>query len=93
MTAVSLFLPWVAAKALGKITHLGCWLSKQANAPSAALSDPLKDEETTRSATLQNGAAIDFILLTYGHGCGDLEGMCYFSLSSAQHPSMQTSKN
>ena len=29
--AVSLFLPWVAAaKALGKIDNLGCWLSKEA---------------------------------------------------------------
>ncbi|XP_032932166.1 uncharacterized protein LOC117005046 [Catharus ustulatus] len=81
--AVSLFLPWVAAaKALGEIDHLGCWLSKQANATSAALSDLLKDEETTRHASLQNRAAIDFLLLAHGHGCQDFEGMCCFNLSS-----------
>ncbi|KAL9869560.1 syncytin-A-like [Geothlypis trichas] len=81
--AVSLFLPWVAAaKALGEISHLGCWLSKQANATSAALSDLLKDEETTRQASLQNRAAIDFLLLAHGHGCEDFEGMCCFNLSS-----------
>ncbi|XP_063280585.1 syncytin-A-like [Prinia subflava] len=81
--AVSLFLPWVAAaKALSEINHLGCWLSKQANATSAALSDLLKDEETTRHASLQNRAAIDFLLLAHGHGCQDFEGMCCFNLSS-----------
>ncbi|KFV71229.1 hypothetical protein N307_02375, partial [Dryobates pubescens] len=26
-------------------------------------------------------AAIDFLLLTHGHGCEDFEGMCYFNLS------------
>ncbi|XP_059717972.1 uncharacterized protein LOC132335432 [Haemorhous mexicanus] len=81
--AVSIFLPWVAAaKALGELSHLGCWLSKQANATSAALSDLLADEETTRHATLQNRAAIDFLLLAHGHGCEDFEGLCCFNLSS-----------
>ncbi|XP_059729035.1 uncharacterized protein LOC132341473 [Haemorhous mexicanus] len=81
--AVSLFLPWVAAaKALGEINHLGCWLSKQANATSAALSDLLKEEETTRHASLQNRAAIDFLLLAHGRGCEDFKGMCCFNLSS-----------
>ncbi|KAL2309507.1 hypothetical protein Nmel_005708, partial [Mimus melanotis] len=81
--AVSLFFPWVAAaKALGEIDHLGYWLSKQANVTSAALSDLLKDEETTRHASLQNRAAIDFLLLAHGHGCEDFEGMCCFNHSS-----------
>ncbi|KAF4805294.1 hypothetical protein TURU_001400 [Turdus rufiventris] len=81
--SVSLFLPWVAAaKALGEIDHLGCWLSKQANATSAALSDLLMDEETTRHASLQNCAAINFLLLAHGHGCQDFEGMYCFNLSS-----------
>ncbi|XP_053787455.1 uncharacterized protein LOC128781684 [Vidua chalybeata] len=81
--AASIFLPWyAAAKALGEISHLGCWVSKQANATSAALSDLLAEEETTRHATLQNRAAIDFLLLAHGHSCEDFEGMCCFNLSS-----------
>ncbi|XP_053832584.1 uncharacterized protein LOC128806783 [Vidua macroura] len=80
---VSIFLPWyAAAKALGELSHLECWLSKQANATSAALSDLLADEEVTRHATLQNRAAIDFLLLAHGHGCEDFEGMCCFNLAS-----------
>ncbi|KAF4792704.1 hypothetical protein TURU_119048 [Turdus rufiventris] len=71
-----------AEKALGEIDNSGCWLSKQENVTSAALSDLLKDEETTRHASLQNCAAIDFLLLAHGHGCQDLEGMCCFNLSS-----------
>ncbi|KAF4792238.1 hypothetical protein TURU_123239 [Turdus rufiventris] len=81
--AASLFLPWVAAaKALGKIDHLGCWLSKQANATSAVLSDLLKGEEATRHASLQNRAATEFLLFAHGHGCQDFEGTCCFNLSS-----------
>ncbi|XP_053789924.1 uncharacterized protein LOC128783294 isoform X1 [Vidua chalybeata] len=72
----------VPAKALGELSHLECWLSKQANATSAAFSDLLADEEVTRHATLQNRAAIDFLLLAHGHGCEDFEGMCCFNLAS-----------
>ncbi|XP_053824671.1 uncharacterized protein LOC128802378 [Vidua chalybeata] len=82
-TAVSLFLPWVAAaKALGEINHLGCWLSKQANTTSATLSNLLKEEETMRHGSLQNRAAIDFLPLAHRHGCQDFKGMCCFNLSS-----------
>lgn len=78
---VSVFLPWmVAAKSLGELHHLGCWLSKHANRTSKALSDLLKDEETTRHATLQNRATTDFLLLVHGHGCQDFEGLCCFNL-------------
>ncbi|TRZ06579.1 hypothetical protein HGM15179_020527 [Zosterops borbonicus] len=80
---VSLLLPWVAtAKALGELSHLECWLSKQANATSSALSDMLSDTEITRHATLQNQAVIDYLLLAHGHGYQDFEGMCCFNLSS-----------
>lgn len=52
--AISL-LPWVAAaKALGELSHLECWLRKQASATSAALSDVLSDNETTKHGSLQN---------------------------------------
>lgn len=78
----SLFLPWVAAaKALGQITHLECWLGKRANLISSALSQLLEDEETTRHTTLLNRAVIDFLLLAYGHGCEEFEGLCCFNLS------------
>ncbi|KFO62238.1 hypothetical protein N302_03229, partial [Corvus brachyrhynchos] len=76
-----LFLPWVAAtKALDDIGHLECWLGN--NLTSSALSQLLEDEETTRQATIQNRAAINFLLLAHGHGCEEFEGLCCFNLSS-----------
>lgn len=47
------------------------------------------DEEAAGLATLQDGAAIDFkigqqsdfLLLSRGRGCEDLEGLCCFNLS------------
>ncbi|XP_058716083.1 uncharacterized protein LOC131590192 [Poecile atricapillus] len=80
---MSAFLPWAAAaKALGEPSHLECWLGKQANRTSSVLSDLLTDEETVRHATLQNRAAIDFLLLAHGHGCEESDGLCCFNLSS-----------
>ncbi|KFO52431.1 hypothetical protein N302_15628, partial [Corvus brachyrhynchos] len=40
-------------------------------------------------------AAIDFLLLTHGHGCKDFEGMCCMNLSGhceSIHKSMQQLK-
>lgn len=77
--AVAMFLPWVAtAKSLGELHHLGCWLSKHANQTSKAPSDLLKDEETTRHATLQNQTDTDFLLLVHGHSCPGLRGFVLF---------------
>ncbi|XP_064265992.1 uncharacterized protein LOC135294539 [Passer domesticus] len=77
------FLPWVAvAQSLGELGHLECWVAKQANLTSAALSDLLQDEEITRQATLQNRAAIDFLLLLHDHRCQDFEGLCCLNLTS-----------
>ncbi|XP_072778618.1 uncharacterized protein [Taeniopygia guttata] len=91
--AVSVFLPWVAAaKALSELGNLECWVTKQANLTSTALSDLLEDEEITRKATLQNRAAIDFLLLARGHGCKEFDGLCCFDLSSkgqSVHSSIQ----
>ena len=42
------------------------------------------DVDSIRHATLQNRAAIDFLLLAHGRGCQDLEGMCCMNLSD--HP-------
>lgn len=81
--AVSLFLPWVAAaKALGELGHLECWAVKQANLTSTAIGSFLEDEEITRQATLQNHAAIDFLLLLHGHKCQEFEGLCCLNLAS-----------
>ncbi|RMC02454.1 hypothetical protein DUI87_20847 [Hirundo rustica rustica] len=81
--AVSLFLLWVAAaKALGELSHLECWVVKQANLTSTAISSLLEDEEITRQATLQNRAAIDYILLLHGHECQEFEGLCCLNLTS-----------
>lgn len=40
--------------ALTSLRKLGCWLAKQSNATSAALSDLLLDVDSVRHATLQN---------------------------------------
>ncbi|RMC09789.1 hypothetical protein DUI87_09651 [Hirundo rustica rustica] len=81
--AVTVFLPWVStAKALGELAHLECWVAKQANLTSNALAGLLSDEEVTRQATLQNRAAIDYLLLLHGHRCEEFEGLCCFNLSS-----------
>lgn len=81
--AITMLLPWVAAaKALGELGHLECWVAKHANLTSNALSDLLRDEELTRQATLQNRAAIDFLLLLHDHRCEEFEGLCCLNLSS-----------
>ncbi|KAL9853305.1 syncytin-A-like [Geothlypis trichas] len=81
--ATTILLPWAGiAKALGELGQLECWVLKQANVTSAALADLLSDEETTRRATLQNRAAIDFLLLLNHHTCEEFEGLCCFNLSS-----------
>lgn len=74
--------PQIASvQALTTLNKLGCWLAKQTNATSAALSDLLLDVDSVRHATLQNRAAIDFLLLAHGHGCDDFNGMCCMNLS------------
>ncbi|RMC18213.1 hypothetical protein DUI87_05094 [Hirundo rustica rustica] len=79
--AVTVFLPWASiAKALGEPAHLECWVAKQANLPSNALAGLLSNEEVTRQATLQNGAAINYLLL-HGHRCEEFEGLCCFNQS------------
>ncbi|TRZ11450.1 hypothetical protein HGM15179_015655 [Zosterops borbonicus] len=82
-TAITVFLPWISvAKAMGELGRLECWVAKQANLTSNALSDLLRDEEITRQATLQNRVAIDYLLLLHHHTCEEFEGLCCFNLSS-----------
>ncbi|RMB93652.1 hypothetical protein DUI87_29879 [Hirundo rustica rustica] len=81
--AVTVFLPWVSiAKALGELAHLESWVAKQANLTSNALASFLSDEEVTRQATLQNRAAIDYLLLLHEHRCEEFKGLCCFNLST-----------
>lgn len=49
------------------------WLlaDPETNATSTALSGVLADVDSVRNATLQNCAAIDFLLLAHGHGYQD----------------------
>ncbi|RMC18029.1 hypothetical protein DUI87_04907 [Hirundo rustica rustica] len=73
--AVTVSLPWVSVvKALGELAHLECWVAKQENLTSNVLAGLLSDEEVTRQATLQNRAAIDYLLLLHGHRCRSLRG-------------------
>lgn len=80
--SASIFAPGVAAaQALETLNKLGCWLAKQTNATSSALSSLLLDVDSVQYANLQNSAAIDFLLLAQGHGCEDFDGMCCMNLS------------
>ncbi|TRZ12377.1 hypothetical protein HGM15179_014751 [Zosterops borbonicus] len=82
-TALTVFLPWVSiAKSMGELGHLECWVAKQANLTTQAISDLLSDEQITRQATLQNRAAIDYLLSLNQHSCEEFEGLCCFNLSS-----------
>ncbi|TRZ06828.1 hypothetical protein HGM15179_020280 [Zosterops borbonicus] len=82
-TAITVFLPWVSvAKSMGELGQLECWVAKQANLTLNALSDLLRDEEVTRQATIQNRAAIDYLLFLHHHTCEEFEGLCCFNLSS-----------
>ncbi|RMC05519.1 hypothetical protein DUI87_18713 [Hirundo rustica rustica] len=42
----------------------------------------LSDEEVTRQETLQNRAAVDYLLLLHGYRCEEFEGLCCFNLST-----------
>lgn len=65
--------------------HLGCLLSKQTNATSFTLNGLLTDMDSIRQTTLQNRAAINFLLLAQSHGCEELNGMCCMNLSDNRH--------
>ncbi|TRZ05349.1 hypothetical protein HGM15179_021758, partial [Zosterops borbonicus] len=54
--------------------------------------DLLQDEEVTRQATIQNRAAIDYLLLLHHHTCEEFEGLCCFSLSSRAEDVRQSIK-
>ena len=63
------------------IQRLACWGEKKFNLTSQILSSLLLDIDSVRHATLQNRAAVDFLLLAHGHSCEDFEGMCCMNLS------------
>nr|XP_041569561.1 uncharacterized protein LOC121469126 isoform X1 [Taeniopygia guttata] len=80
--AIAIFSPQTASGvALTQLDHIACWLSKHSRAILFALSDMLTDISGARQAVLQNRAAIDYLLLTHGHGCEEFEGMCCMNLS------------
>ncbi|KFP35205.1 hypothetical protein N324_03192, partial [Chlamydotis macqueenii] len=95
--ATSFLAPGVGvASALTNLRKLGCWLAKQSNLTSIALDGSLSDVDSIRHATMQNRAAIDFLLLAHGHGCEDLDGMCCMNLSDHSesiHKAIQTMKD
>uniref|UniRef100_A0A8V5GUB1 Uncharacterized protein n=1 Tax=Melopsittacus undulatus TaxID=13146 RepID=A0A8V5GUB1_MELUD len=74
----ALFVPNIAAgKALKDIHHLACWAAKQLNITSDIISSLATDTDSVRHASLQNRAAIDFLLLAHGHGvCSIISKSC-----------------
>ncbi|XP_017585504.1 PREDICTED: uncharacterized protein LOC108445601 [Corvus brachyrhynchos] len=95
--SADLLVPQLAsAMGLKQLDQAGCWLSKQTNATSIVISDMLTDINSVRHATLQNRAAIDFLLLAHGHGCEEFEGLCCMNLSDHSesiHKSIQKLKD
>ncbi|XP_056179594.1 uncharacterized protein LOC130142143 [Falco biarmicus] len=78
----SIFIPGAMTALYAKnMRRLACWGEKQFNLTSKILSSLLLDVDNVRHDTLQNRAAIDFLLLAHGHGCEDFEGMCCMNLS------------
>ena len=69
------------AQALITIKKLGCWLARESNATSNALTGLLRDVDSARHATWQSRAAIEFLLLAQGHRCEDFDGLCCRNLS------------
>ncbi|XP_069465747.1 syncytin-A-like [Ambystoma mexicanum] len=63
------------------LIKLACLVVKGLNHTSQALEELLLDSKVIRKATLQNRAAIDYLLLKHNLGCNAVEGMCCFNLS------------
>ncbi|NXK70478.1 ERB1 protein, partial [Sylvietta virens] len=81
-TLLVIFPPRAAAgNALNNFAGSACWAEKQAYATTMVIEELVMDQNSLRHAILQNRAAVDFLLLTQGHGCEDLEGMCCMNLS------------
>ncbi|XP_068255379.1 uncharacterized protein [Nyctibius grandis] len=78
----SIFAPGVAAaQGLTQLRNLACWVAKRADQTSRILGTLANDVDSIRHATLQNRAAIDFLLLVHGHGCQEFDGMCCMDLN------------
>lgn len=92
----SLVAPVDTAHALNIVNKLGCWLVKEGNTTSNALTGLLTDADSVHQETLQNRAAIiDFLLLAQGQVCEDFTGMCCMTLSDhfeSIHKSIQELK-
>lgn len=65
-----------AAKALKMLKNLRCWLSRQTNATSQALNEPLANVNIIKHNHLQNRATSPRV------HCEDFEGMCCMNLSN-----------
>ncbi|XP_069480546.1 uncharacterized protein [Ambystoma mexicanum] len=63
------------------LIKLACLVVKGLNHTSQALEELLLDSKVIRKATLQNRAAVDYLLLKHNLGCNAVEGMCCFNLS------------
>lgn len=81
-----LIVPFLTAgvavgQALSMLKKLRCWVVKQLKVRSAILNQVLTGVDTISHCTLQNKAALVF-LLAHGHECEDFEGMCVLNLSN-----------
>jgi len=68
------------AAALTQLNRLACWRSKFSSAATFAIWKLLIDVDGVRTTSVQNGAAIDFPLLTQGRGCQAFDGLCCMKL-------------
>lgn len=80
--AVSLVgVPALATHNARALNSLACALVKGLNSTSQALDALNRELKQVREATLENRAAIDYLLLRHNHGCEEFKGLCCFNLS------------
>ncbi|KAM4722863.1 uncharacterized protein WCC33_009038 [Rhinophrynus dorsalis] len=86
--AIIIGVPGLAVGYANAIKRLACAMAKAIYHTSIALEGLLANVKSLRGMTLQNRAAIDYLLLKHNHGCEEFEGMCCFNLSDHSKSNM-----
>lgn len=74
-------VPALAVHNSRNLNSLACALAKSLNSTSQALDALNQELRQVEDATLENRAAIDYLLLRHNHGCKEFHSMCCFNLT------------
>ncbi|XP_059584597.1 uncharacterized protein LOC132250851 [Alligator mississippiensis] len=74
-------VPGLVVDSERQLSKVACALAKGLNTTLQALAALSTEMKELRGATLQNRAAIDYLLLRHNHGCEEFKGMRCFSLT------------